>query len=144
MSATEERTVAHPATRLFSAVIDHVIVFAILFIAIQVSKPLHGVGLGFFTEEFVSFYGVNWAAWVVYFAVLEAKSGRTPGKRLLGLEVRRDDGGEIAGRAAVVRNVLRVVDALPFLYFLGGLLVVLQDSRKRLGDMAAGTVVVEA
>jgi uncharacterized RDD family membrane protein YckC len=44
---------------------------------------------------------------------------------------------------AFLRNLLRVIDGLPFLYLLGLLLVVLSKRKQRLGDMAAGTIIVK-
>lgn len=68
--------------------------------------------------------------------------GRTVGKRALGLRVVRDDGSRIAGIDAVIRNVVRIVDLLPGSYAIGIISVVLSRENKRLGDYAAGTVVV--
>ena len=45
---------------------------------------------------------------------------------------------------ALIRNVLRLVDWLPFLYLVGGILVLVSERRQRLGDLVAGTVVVKA
>lgn len=69
-------------------------------------------------------------------------AGATPGKALLGLQVVAADGGLLTGRALVVRNVLRVVDALPFPYGVGLAAAVVSERGRRLGDLAAGTVVV--
>jgi uncharacterized RDD family membrane protein YckC len=77
---------------------------------------------------------------VGYFAISEAlTAGRTLGKRALGLRVIRLDGGAPGLREALVRNILRIVDMS-----LGiGMVVMFFDRRsRRLGDLAAGTVVV--
>ena len=68
--------------------------------------------------------------------------GTTPGKSLLGLRVVAADGGLLTGRALVVRNVMRVVDALPFPYGVGLAAAVVSERGQRLGDLAAGTVVI--
>ena len=68
--------------------------------------------------------------------------GVTPGKALVGLRVVSADGGVLSGRALVVRNLLRVVDALPFPYGIGLVRAVTSARGQRLGDIAAGTVVV--
>jgi uncharacterized membrane protein SpoIIM required for sporulation/uncharacterized RDD family membrane protein YckC len=80
-----------------------------------------------------------------YFALFEGlNGGRTPGKQALGIRVVMDTGRPITGGAAVIRNLIRLLDcyfpALPFLPAL--LLMFLHKSNKRLGDMAAGTIVV--
>lgn len=83
------------------------------------------------------------ALWLVYYAGTEARWGATLGKRLTGIRVVAEDGSPVDLGAAVVRNVLRVVDAL--LFYLVGFLVALASSRRqRLGDQLARTAVVRA
>ncbi len=69
-------------------------------------------------------------------------SGQTPGKRACGLRVLRDGGFPIDFRAAFIRNVVRVIDFLPGAYGVGALSMFLSKDSKRLGDYAAGTIVV--
>jgi uncharacterized RDD family membrane protein YckC len=68
--------------------------------------------------------------------------GRTPGKRLLGLRVIAANGAPVGWLAAFVRNLLRVVDMLPFGYTLGLIASFADPWGRRLGDMVAGTLVV--
>lgn len=68
--------------------------------------------------------------------------GQTVGKRLLRLRVIDAQGLRLEFSQVVVRNLLRFVDALPLLYFVGGLLCVLSKRCQRLGDLAANTVVL--
>ena len=68
--------------------------------------------------------------------------GATPGKRACHLCVLHDDGTPIGWRASVTRNTLRAVDFLPFFYGFGLIACLLNRDFKRLGDLAAGTVVV--
>jgi uncharacterized RDD family membrane protein YckC len=68
--------------------------------------------------------------------------GQTPGKRACGLAVLHDDGRPVGWGAAFIRNTLRFVDFLPFLYATGFIATLLNDGGKRLGDLAAGTLVV--
>ena len=78
---------------------------------------------------------------ITYYTVMEARSGDTVGKKLVGLQVvRLDDGGAISMRESVVRNVLRIVDGL-FFYLVGAVLVWTSRKNQRLGDRVAGTVV---
>ena len=79
---------------------------------------------------------------VAYYVVCEAVFGATPGKSLAGVCVVRVDGRPLALRDVVVRNVVRLVDWLPFIYIFGGALVVFSANSQRLGDLAAGTTVV--
>jgi uncharacterized RDD family membrane protein YckC len=68
--------------------------------------------------------------------------GATPGKRLSGLAVLRDDGTPLDWSASVARNFLRAVDFLPFFYAFGLVAMGLNRENKRLGDLLAGTLVV--
>jgi uncharacterized RDD family membrane protein YckC len=68
--------------------------------------------------------------------------GQTPGKRAIGIAVLNDDGTPVRWPAALTRNLLRGVDFLPFLYGIGLLAMLANRDFKRLGDLAAGTVVV--
>jgi uncharacterized RDD family membrane protein YckC len=77
---------------------------------------------------------------VGYFAIAEAvTAGRTPGKRALGLRVIRIDGGAPGLYEALVRNIFRLIDV----YTGIGVVVMFVNRRsRRLGDLAAGTMVV--
>jgi uncharacterized RDD family membrane protein YckC len=84
---------------------------------------------------------VEWLA-PAWFEVLW--NGQTPGKRALGIAVVHDDGTPVRWGPALTRNLLRAVDFLPFFYGLGLLAMLANRDFKRLGDLAAGTVVVYA
>lgn len=87
-----------------------------------------------------------WIGFVIgsflYFWIGEARWTRTPGKRYFELRVVRADGGRVGYGAAFVRTLLRLVDWLPAVYLVGAALVRLTPKHQRLGDLAAGTVVV--
>jgi uncharacterized RDD family membrane protein YckC len=71
----------------------------------------------------------------------EARGGQTPGKRLMGLEVRYLDGTPCDLRAALFRNAFRLLDWFPGVYMIGGFNIASNRRRQRLGDQAAGTSV---
>jgi uncharacterized RDD family membrane protein YckC len=71
-----------------------------------------------------------------------AWNGQTPGKRAMALRVLNDDGTPVRWPAALTRNLLRAADFLPVLYGVGLLAMLASRDFKRLGDLAAGTVVV--
>lgn len=73
---------------------------------------------------------------------LEGGFGTTPGKRLFGLRVIADDGAPLGWTAAIVRNLLRTVDMLPFGYCLGLLCCLFDRHCRRLGDLVARSQVV--
>jgi len=79
-----------------------------------------------------------------YFAFFEwIWNGQTPGKRWLKLRVIRQDGRPISFFEAVVRNVFRDLDIMPFPFYSIGLISVFATSSdQRVGDLVAGTVVV--
>lgn len=79
-------------------------------------------------------------AYDILFEVLA--SGRTPGKRMNGLRVVRDNGQPVTFVASSVRNLMRLVDILPFGYMVGAVSVLATARNQRLGDLAAGTMVV--
>ncbi|MCA9439481.1 MAG: RDD family protein, partial [Candidatus Omnitrophica bacterium] len=68
--------------------------------------------------------------------------GQTPGKRSFKIRVIRDNGTPMGGMELLIRNLLRTVDFLPFFYVLGGVVSLFHPMYKRLGDIAAGTIVV--
>lgn len=87
----------------------------------------------------ISIFLVEWfypVLFEIYFG------GQTPGKKIVGIYVVQDDLTPITWGPSLTRNLLRVADFLPFFY-VGGLLFSLNNKAfKRLGDMAAGTLVV--
>lgn len=81
--------------------------------------------------------------WLGYDILFEARSnGQTPGKRYAGARVLRDTGAPIDFSAAAIRNLLGIADFMPLAYLCGALLILLTPKRQRLGDLAAGTIVV--
>src|SRR6202165_1802719 len=103
------------------------------------------VGSGGFTS-FTTQTTVDWPwlalLWVTYYAVLEGLFGATVGKRLAGVRVTDLEGRRIGPQAAIVRNLARLLDVLPFGYLLGGILTLATRQHQRLGDRLAGTIVV--
>jgi uncharacterized RDD family membrane protein YckC len=80
--------------------------------------------------------------YLAYTALAEALFARTLGKAIFGLRVANLDGTRVTARAAVVRNVLRIVDLTLALFPL--VMVFFLPLRQRLGDVAAGTLVVRS
>lgn len=85
------------------------------------------------------------AAFIVYwgyFVFFELwTNGQTPGKKSLKIRVVRQDGGPITFTDVAIRNLLRAVDSLGF-YGVAGVVMFFSKKSQRLGDLAAGTVVV--
>lgn len=78
----------------------------------------------------------------VYFFVFEwLWAGQTPGKKVAGLRVIHANGLPVTWWPVFLRNLLRVIDFLPFGYGMGGLVAVVGPHNQRVGDMVAGTIV---
>ncbi len=79
-----------------------------------------------------------------YYVVLEGLTGATPGKQVMGLKVVKVNGDPYEWGAVILRNLLRIIDALPFLYLVGLVSVAVSKRNQRIGDLAAGTTVVRS
>jgi uncharacterized RDD family membrane protein YckC len=80
---------------------------------------------------------------LLYFTYFEHRTGQTIGKRLIGIRVIDGrTGGPISLERSLLRNLLRIVDMLPFLYIVGFVIIELSQKHQRLGDIVADTVVV--
>lgn len=88
-----------------------------------------GILLFFVTLGYYSYFETVW-------------SGETPGKRKIGLRVIKEGGYPVDLRAVLLRNLVRVVDALPIGYGVAFVAVIISARYQRLGDLAAGTLVV--
>jgi uncharacterized RDD family membrane protein YckC len=107
---------------------------------------VYGVGCAFLGRTGLGVWSIlmfltEWF-YPVLFEVLG--DGRTPGKRVAGLRVLMDDGAPVTWSASVARNFLLAADFMPLFYGFGLLSMLLTRDCKRLGDLAAGTVVVHA
>lgn len=109
------------------------------------SKPVHLTGVAELAYNvvigilifivFMIFFG--------YFILFEALwNGQTPGKKALGIRVVRDGGYPIDFSASLVRNLIRVGEMMFGYYAISAVAAVFSPENKRLGDMAAGTIVV--
>jgi uncharacterized RDD family membrane protein YckC len=122
--------------RLYAFLLDWMIRLAALWTAFVVLTLMGGVG---------------GAMWLILLFVLEwlypmvfelLPGGATPGKRVFKLRVIMDSGLPVTPGAAVTRNLLRVADFLPFAFAAAVVSMLVRNDFKRLGDIAAGTLVV--
>jgi uncharacterized RDD family membrane protein YckC len=81
---------------------------------------------------------LNWLYPVIFELTAAAA---TPGKRIMGLVVLMANGLPITPAGCLIRNLLRVVDALPLCYAFGIVCILLRNDSRRIGDLAGGTVV---
>lgn len=79
----------------------------------------------------------------LYHPIVEvALRGRTPGKRMAGVTLVNRNGGTPSTSALLIRNVFRLIDCLPAFYVVGLVCCFVTSNRVRIGDMAAGTLLV--
>ena len=78
-----------------------------------------------------------------YYFVAESMTGRTIGKALTGVRVVAEDGSKPSSGRIAARTALRIVDVLPVLYLVGVVAMAVSKKKQRIGDMAAGTLVVK-
>ncbi|EIK98106.1 RDD domain-containing protein [Pseudomonas sp. M47T1] len=122
--------------RSLAFAIDLVLRAALLGVVFMVLGWMGRLGMGLAA---ILLFMVNWW-YMVLFEVLN--QGCSPGKRAMGLRVVEDDGTPVGWSASLLRNLLRFADMLPFGYFLGAISCLQHPTFKRLGDLAAGTLVV--
>ena len=136
-----ELTLAGIGSRFIAAILDFTIQAAIV-IAVSVLLGLFGDDMdsGYRAAVLSLVFFLTFFAYDVLFEVLSR--GRTPGKRWTGLRVVRTGGRPVTFIPSCVRNVLRLVDILPFFYAIGMLSIFVTRSNQRLGDLAAGTYIV--
>jgi uncharacterized RDD family membrane protein YckC len=135
-----EFALAGLASRTLALLLDWVVLMLLATAVVMVGSLVSSLfkGLGAFLT-FVAVFLVQWG----YFVTLEMLTGgQSIGKKVLGLRVIRTDGMRIGFYHSAVRNLFRAIDNLPFFYLLGGLAAVTSRLGRRLGDHAAGTVVV--
>jgi uncharacterized RDD family membrane protein YckC len=125
------------AWRAVAAVIDAAVLFAVAYVVALFTGGL--TETGFEVQGGPAF--LSFLIWFVYYTATEALLGASLGKLLLGLRVVMVDGTPVGWPAAVVRNVLRVVDGFLF-YLVAALFAWGSPRRQRLGDRVAGTVVI--
>jgi len=127
---------AGPVPRALAWAIDVAIRGAILFAVMMLAAYFGRAGMG---VVLLAAFFLEWLLPAWFEAVW---GGQTPGKRLFRIAVLNDDGTPLRWPGALTRNLLRAVDFLPLLYGIGLVAMLLNRDFKRLGDLAAGTVVV--
>jgi uncharacterized RDD family membrane protein YckC len=124
------------SARFYAFVIDWIIRLAVLYSAATVATLIQGIGVAFWL---ILVFALEWFYPVAFELT---PSGATPGKRVLGLKVVMDSGLPVTPAASIARNLLRVADFLPFGYGFAIVSMLVRRDCKRLGDIAAATMVV--
>jgi uncharacterized RDD family membrane protein YckC len=124
------------SARFYAFVLDWVIRLMILFAAATTVSIMGGIGVAFWL---ILAFALEWFYPVAFELT---PSGATPGKRVFKLKVVMDNGLPVTPAAALTRNLLRAADFLPFGYGFAIVSMLLRRDCKRLGDIAAATIVV--
>jgi len=142
-----EFAVAGVGSRFVAVLIDHLIQFGCYFFFIIFASFLFGAVANRINQlgkwGYAAFIALNFLVIWGYFTLFEAFwNGQTPGKHVMKLRVIKDSGRQITLFESMSRNLLRIVDVLPALYLVGVIFMLFTKRHQRLGDLAAGTVVV--
>src|SRR3954454_1516805 len=123
--------------RVLAGIVDLLIVTAGALVVLYAGDSVTGDRQGALVAEIL-----GWALY--YYFALESGAGQTVGKKLMKLRVVCADGRPAGMREIAVRTILRVVDGIGM--YIVGLVVMLVTGqrRQRVGDLAAGTIVVDA
>jgi uncharacterized RDD family membrane protein YckC len=132
-------TPAGLGSRFLALAIDSTITFGVPMLVVRLLQPALSRGSAFALQTTLQFFFTF--AYHVYFETL--KQGRSIGKRVMRLRVVDSRGLPITAAQSLVRNAVRALDALPLLYGVGGVAALIDSNGRRLGDLAAQTLVVE-
>jgi uncharacterized RDD family membrane protein YckC len=124
------------SARCYAFVLDWLVRLVVVYVAGMVAALMGGVGMGFWL---ILFFALEWF-YPVAFEL--GRSGATPGKKVMGLKVVMDNGLPVTPAASFTRNLLRVADFLPLCYGFAIVSMLVRRDCKRLGDLAAATLVV--
>jgi uncharacterized RDD family membrane protein YckC len=137
-----QMVLAGAGSRFIAEVIDFTAQALVVALAALVTLVLIGGGVGEALFVIALFTTAPPLAPVynVLFEVLGG--GHTPGKRLTHLRVVRARGTPVDFPASAIRNLMRLIDWLPLAYLVGLVSILLTERNQRLGDIAAGTLVI--
>jgi len=132
-----ELSPAGPAVRFWAWFTDALIRLGLNIVSFTAfGMTLGNTGIGI---ALILMFLIEWF-YPVYFEIRH--KGQTPGKKAMGIYVTQENGTPISLSASMIRNLLRFVDFLPFLYGFGLVSMLLNRRFQRLGDLVAGTVVL--
>lgn len=126
---------AGPVPRACAWLVDLLIKTGLCFVFLTLLSQLQYVGTGIYL---LLLFLTEW----FYHVLFELVFGATPGKKTMELVVINDNGTPLTFASAMLRNLLRAADFFPFFYAAGLASTLINKDFKRLGDLAAGTMVV--
>jgi uncharacterized RDD family membrane protein YckC len=126
---------AGPLSRGIAWLIDFALRIILYIVLSLIFAWAGGIGSGLIL---VGIFLIEW----FYPVFFEVRTGMTPGKKAIGLQVVHDDGTPVSWSSSLLRNLIRPIDLLPLFNMVGLITMVFNRRFKRLGDLAAGTLVV--
>ncbi len=137
-----EHVLAGLGTRCSAWLVDTFLVLTVLAVIFSILSPIFTMAGGFGSALAVLIFFLLW--WW-YAAIAEWMfRGRTLGKAFFKIRVVDQRGFPLTFPQAVVRNMLRMIDMLPITYLVGAISCIVDPLERRLGDLAAGTVVIRS
>jgi len=129
------------APRLVAQIVDGIILLILNYV---IGASMAGAtSFDFYGAQAYPLLGAGFLIFLLYFVILEGMWGATVGKMVMKIKVVREDGSPCGLGPAVIRNILRIIDILPFLYIIGLIFMSRSDKKQRLGDKIAKTVVIK-
>ncbi len=142
--------VAGIGSRFLAAMVDTLLlIFMMLLVVISMLLMVAALGDGAAADTMsgvivaigiVLIFLIQWGYYIIFEMLW---NGQSPGKRLIRLRVVREGGRPVTFAASAIRNLVRFIDLLPSFYGLGVLVMFIDQRARRLGDLAAGTLVVK-
>jgi uncharacterized RDD family membrane protein YckC len=138
-------------SRFLAALIDTAIIGILMIVALLTAAAFLSTSVG---HDLIGGVAQSWIIagysllaviiyWAYYIFFELIWNGQSPGKRLIGLRVIRTDGTPVTAVDSAVRNLVRLVDFMPAYYGVGVIVMLVNSQARRLGDLAAGTVVIK-
>lgn len=150
-NVTFDYDVAGIGSRFLAALVDTLAIFflqivilgTLLWLALRSSSTdsLFNSSAGYWVLGIVTLLGfIFFWGYYIFFEIMW--NGQTLGKRWIGLRVIRLDGTPVTVTEVIIRNLVRMIDLLPAAYGVGVVTMFINENSRRLGDFAAGTLVV--
>mgnify|MGYP001109710060 CR=1 FL=1 len=136
--------VAGIGSRFLAGIIDTLLIgliyFVLLFAVAYANSVMDEWSSVFVAIVVIVMFLITWGYYILFELLW---NGQSPGKRLIGLRVVHTGGRPISFIGSAIRNLVRVVDFLPSMYALGVVTMFIDARSRRLGDLAAGTLVIK-
>ena len=138
-------SVAGIGSRFYAALVDIAVLIPLIcigaYVTIRAQLDLdENFGNWLVAITGIAIFALIWGYYMVFEITM---NGQSPGKRALGLRVIKAQGYPISFSDSAIRNLVRIIDFLPFFYGTGLVVMLFNENWQRLGDLAAGTLVVK-